>query len=77
MKERDKLVSQRRLLVDTIVLDRQRFPSSLEVLLVEDRVDLKVTRRITDDAFGASVRKVVKMGKGRIPLAIVDILNVV
>ena len=47
------------------------------MLLVEDKVDLRMARRIMGDAFGVSVRKVTKTGNGHNLLAIIDILNVV
>ena len=66
-------MNRRRYLVE-MVQDRKRFHTPLEVLLVEDKDELVVMRRIMGDAFGAGVRKVIKTNSGHVPLCIADIL---
>ena len=47
------------------------------MLLVEDKDNVDVMKRMIGDSFGEGIRKVVNTGGGHIPLAIAYIINMV
>ena len=59
------------------VQDRKRLHGESEVLVMEDREDLEVMRRVMRYIFRTSVRKDANTGEGGIPLTAADVLNVV